>query len=85
MNIIIQAYNDRLEYETKQKAVNTYILADLIGASVGRLLDKNAKYPRLWEVFPDLFEEEIKPRQQDWRLVKEYLLDFADGRNKEMR
>ena len=52
----IAAYNQRRKNEEKQIAYNNYILADLIGASVGRLF--KGTFPGIVEVYPSLFEEE---------------------------
>lgn len=65
----------------KENALNTYVLADLIGASVARLMDKNAKYPTIDKVFPSLFEPQ-EPKQQDWRNAKDWLMKYADAHNK---
>ena len=54
--------------KAKIKASQNYILADLIGFSVGRLLDRSIKYPEISEVYPELFDkkeqEQIKEEQQ---------------------
>lgn len=78
---VINAFNEQLTYEMRQQAANTYILADLIGISVGRLVDKSVKYPNIDTLYPDLFDPiETKP-QQNWLLMKERMIDFAEGRN----
>lgn len=78
---IIKAMNEKEMLRMKQEAMNTYILADLIGASVARLMDKNNKYPAIHEVYPSLFEKP-KPQQQDWQLTKARLLEYANAHNK---
>lgn len=79
--IIIQAMNDKEMLRMRQEALNTYILADLIGASVARLMDKNSKFPAIHDVYPSLFEKP-QPKQQDWQLTKARLLEYANAHNK---
>lgn len=45
------------------------------------MLDKNAKMPTIHQAFPDLFDEQ-QQQQQDWRIMKEYMLDYANQNNK---
>jgi hypothetical protein len=54
----IEAYNKAKRRKEKETAINNYILADLIGASVGRLFKGN--YPAIEEAYPSLFAEETK-------------------------
>lgn len=44
--------------EVKQESALIYILGNLVGLSNGRLISKRAKYPKLEQVFPDLFTED---------------------------
>lgn len=76
----IEAYNRRKRREEKDKAINNYILADLIGASVGRLFKGN--YPSIEEVYPSLFEDEAKriEEQKEELSVQRFLL-FAQLHN----
>lgn len=80
MVIILKAHNDRLLREQKRDCANNYSLAILIGNSVASILDKKNKFPKIHEAFPELFEE-MQPQQQDWRLAKERMLDFANHHN----
>lgn len=63
-----------------------YMLGDLIGASVGRLLDNNCKYPTIEEVFPVLFKKEINDddNQVDIsnELLKTQLMSYMNSKNK---
>ena len=72
----IEAYNRRKRREDKELAINNYILADLIGASVGRLFKGN--FPQIEEVYPSLFEEETNSeevqKQKDELSVQRFLL-----------
>ena len=82
INITIKAYKQRLA----TKATMDYKLADIIGASVNRLLSKNAKMPTLQETYPGLIVPESPSRkQQDWQIAKERLLRYADAHNAKRR
>ena len=50
------------ENQEKEKATFDYLLADLIGRSVGRLYNKNNSYPKINEVYSSLFpiDEEVE-------------------------
>lgn len=80
----IEAYNRRKRREEKDKAINNYILADLIGASVGRLFKGN--FPAIEEVYPTLFEEETKriQEQKEELSVQRFLL-FAQLHNQKFQ
>ena len=49
----------------KEKAQWDYSLANLIGVSVGRLFDKSATFPPIYEVYPTLFKEEAERIQEE--------------------
>lgn len=54
--------------KAKEKATFDYILADLIGRSVGRLYSASAKMPELSEIYPTLFEsQQIEEKKQEKR------------------
>lgn len=51
--------------EAQEKASMDYVLADLIGRSIGRLYSSSARMPDLAEAYPDLFDvQEIEEKQQ---------------------
>ena len=52
--------------QAKEKASYDYILADLIGRSIGRLLSSSNKMPEISEVYPSLFDsQEIAEKKQE--------------------
>lgn len=54
--------------EAQQKALFDYILADLVGRSVGRVYSSSAKLPELSEIYPTLFEsQQIEEKKQEKR------------------
>ena len=61
----------------KQAISLNHSLADLIGSSVGRLMDKNAKFPTLEEAYPNLFTREIT--KEDKPLMSKEALQFKAG------
>ena len=64
-----RAFSSRLRIEKKQaqeKACYDYILADLIGRSIGRLYSSSNNMPELAEAYPSLFDsKEIQQKKQD--------------------
>lgn len=51
--------------EAREKAYYDYILADLIGRSVGRLYSSAGKLPELYEAYPNIFDsQEIEEKKQ---------------------
>lgn len=44
----------------KSKAQFDYVLADLVGISMARLMGDEVKYPNIKEVYPSLFNDDIK-------------------------
>ena len=52
----------------QQQASLDYILADLIGRSIGRIYSSNTKLPELAEAYPSLFDtKEIEEHKQQKR------------------
>lgn len=71
--------------EAQQRAVNDYILADLIGRSVARLYSSSAKMPEIAEAYPTLFnaeviEEERQNKQDEISALR--FKQFANFHNK---
>ncbi len=64
IHMTIKAYNNRQKYELQKQASMHYKLADLIGASVSRLIDANSEFPDIFEVYSDIFDEEIQVEQR---------------------
>lgn len=79
----INSYNRQYKYKQKQDAINIYLLADLVGASVGRLY--KGKFPRIQEVFPSLFEEDQLDEEYQKKkdeISAQRFLQFAEAFNK---
>lgn len=73
-----------LEREARQKANFDYILADLIGRSVGRIYSSTTNLPDIYSVYPTLFnsqeiEEEKAQRQAELSTIRFRL--FAKAHN----
>ena len=51
--------------EAQEKASFDYILANLIGISIGRVLDGKTSYPPIEEVYPNLFNEIVKEQREE--------------------
>lgn len=84
--ITIKAKNEVEKNRIREAATLNHHLANLIGLSVARLMDKNAKYPSLQEAFPGMFDDIVQeqqaPKQQDWRVAKERLMQYAEAHNR---
>lgn len=53
------------EMEAREQAYYDYILADLIGRSIGRLYSSSAKMPEIHEAYPSLFDsQEVEDQKQ---------------------
>lgn len=78
----MESYKRKLENKMKEKAQFDYILADLIGISVARVLDKNVKYPSIDKVYPVLFkktEEELEQEKMDISAMR--FMQYAQAHN----
>lgn len=60
----IQRYMDGAIWRLKSQAQFDYSLANLIGVSVARVMSNEVSFPPIEDVYPDLFEEEIKERRR---------------------
>ena len=73
-----------LDREARQKANFDYILADLIGRSIGRIYSSTTNIPDIYSVYPTLFnsqeiEEEKAQRQAELSTIRFRL--FAKAHN----
>lgn len=76
------AYNKKLKADIKLSLRSAHLTADLVGASVARLLDSEIKFPDITEMYPGLFEEEIKEleilkEKQELEKLKENFANLA--------
>ena len=55
------------QQEAREKACYDYILADLIGRSIGRLYSSSGRMPELSEAYPSLFDNEELEEQKSAR------------------
>lgn len=81
---ILEIVQARQQYEKEQLIVQaslTHKLADLIGISVGRLMDKNATYPTFEQVFPNFSETEQKTEDESWKLYKQRMMVYTANHN----
>ena len=78
----MESYKRKMESRMKEKAEFHYILADLIGISIARILDKDVKYPSIDKVYPTLFkksEEQIEKEKTDISVAR--FMQFANAHN----
>lgn len=60
----INSYRRREKARAQEQASFDYILADLIGRSIGRIYSSATKIPEISEAYPSLFDsEEIKEQK----------------------
>lgn len=57
----------------KEKATFDYILAELIGASVGRFMGSTGDYPTLEQAYSSLFTDEAKTKENERQAKKDEL------------
>lgn len=86
----IQRYIEGAVWRIKSKAQFDYTLANLIGISVARIMSKDAEFPSIEEVYPDIFEEEIKQKELEKEEPKvedsvNHFLAFAMAHNARMK
>ena len=61
----IESYKRRYRAAERQQAAFDYILADAIGRSISRIYSSSATMPKLYELYPSLFDsEEVKAQEQ---------------------
>ena len=85
INRALNSKRRQLENEERHKAAFDYILADLIGKSVGRLYSSSNKLPELGEVYPSLFDsaelqEQKQAKQAELSAIR--FKQFAETYNK---
>ena len=59
----VERYLEGAVWRMKSKAQFDYLLADLFGISIARILDSEAKFPSLEQIYPSLFEGD--PEEED--------------------
>lgn len=79
-------------WRMKTQAQFDYMLANLIGVSVARIVSKEAEFPSIEKVYPTLFEEELKKaekqeKEEDIAITnsKNRFLEFALQHNARIR
>jgi hypothetical protein len=82
----IERYLQGAVWRNKTQAQFDYTLANLIGMSVGRIVAGSSEFPPIEEVYPNLFEEEIKakPTEEELAMTNSVnrFLEFAMKHNK---
>jgi hypothetical protein len=77
-----------IKQQAQEKASFDYILADLIGRSVGRSFSSSNKYPDITEVYPALFndsqiQEQRENIQNELNIAR--FKQFAESHNKRFK
>lgn len=74
--------------QQQERAMHNYILGDLIGRSNARLHSSSATFPKIYEVYPSLFDAEEFEEKRQQRIMEESALRiqrFAESFNKQFR
>lgn len=84
---LLQANNKKEKKRLQEKAVFDYNLSQLIGQNVQAMLSKDAKLPKLHEIYPSLFDEpeEKENPQPDWQQAKQWLLKYSKAHNQKRK
>lgn len=80
----VERYMEGAVWRIKSKAQLDYVLADLIGMSIGRMLDSKNTFPTIEKAYPTLFsEEDKKAAEEEARTVNSVnsFLAFAQRHN----
>jgi len=88
INRAIDSKKRVMEIEAKQQAISDYLLADLIGYSVGRIHNKKNKMPTLEEAYPTLFrtaEDQERIEQNRIEKFKAQLIQFTNSHNNKFK
>lgn len=76
-----------IKLEAQERASFDYILADLIGRSMGRIYS-SSKFPEIAEAYPSLFNDsqiqEAKAKKQDELSIARFK-QFADNHNRNFK
>lgn len=84
---VIINYDKYDKNKHKEQLIYDYNLADLISSFT--LLKMNGKpIPKLYDCYPDLFEDQKRKEKEDMKsimLYKEQMLDFANYHNKKRK
>lgn len=68
LNRFVGSWQRRHKLQEQEKAAHNYILAGLIGKSIASYLDSSIEFPKIENVYTNLFEEkaeETKEKQVD--------------------
>lgn len=79
----LDSYARRKTLEQKEKAKFDYQLANLIGISVARIYNKSVEYPEIQQIYPKLFEEEVKQNNDELTIMR--FMQFAQQHNQKFR
>lgn len=84
----IEAAKRKHKREAQEKASSDYILAELIGRSVARIHSSSNKMPKIYEVYPHIFdkeamEEEIQKQKDELSMMR--FKQFMNFHNKKFR
>lgn len=81
----VERYLNGAVWRMKTQSQFDYALANLIGISVGRIVASDIDYPSIEEVYPNLYEDEIKnkPDPEEIAMTKSVnrFLEFAMKHN----
>ena len=74
----VERWQEGAVFRLKSKAQFDYILADLIGVSVSRMMSKDVEYPSIEDVYPELFETEKEEHDEEAEIAQNNINRFME-------
>lgn len=78
----IERYTKGAVWRLQQQANFDYSLANLIGVSTARILSSDVEFPAIEDVYPDLFQEELKKKAEEAKAEKEREAAMTNSTNR---
>lgn len=74
---MIETNQKREERKLKASLMQDHNMVDLMAASLARLFDEKVVFPKLFEIYPDVFTEEyaeeVRRREEEYQMQQEKL------------
>lgn len=71
IEILIEARKEQEENQFRSSLMQDYQMVDLMAASLGRLIDKKAEYPKIFEIYPGVFPDEVEQAAKQAELARQ--------------
>ena len=74
----VERWQEGAVFRLKSKAQFDYILADLIAASVSRMMSNYIEYPAIEDAYPNLFEKEKEEHDKEAEIAQNNINRFME-------